>query len=55
MFNFGTHEMNLSKLLFIHVYKDKNVVAQLVRRAERAIFKAIALMVDNLSAGAQRS
>ena len=26
--------------------KDKNVVAQLVRRAERAGFKAIALTVD---------
>ena len=28
------------------VYKDRNVVAQLVRRAERAGFKAIALTVD---------
>ncbi|KDO50497.1 hypothetical protein CISIN_1g017492mg [Citrus sinensis] len=30
----------------IMVYKDRNVVAQLVRRAERAGFKAIALTVD---------
>jgi len=28
------------------VFKDRNVVAQLVRRAERAGFKAIALTVD---------
>jgi (S)-2-hydroxy-acid oxidase len=28
------------------VYKDRNVVEQLVRRAERAGFKAIALTVD---------
>ena len=28
--------MNLSKLLLIHVYKDGNVVAQLVRRVEEA-------------------
>lgn len=28
------------------VYKDRHVVAQLVRRAERAGFKAIALTVD---------
>lgn len=28
------------------MYKDRNVVAQLVRRAERAGFKAIALTVD---------
>lgn len=28
------------------VYRDRNVVAQLVRRAERAGFKAIALTVD---------
>ena len=28
------------------VYKDRNLVAQLVRRAERAGFKAIALTVD---------
>ena len=32
--------------LFSKVYKDRNVVAQLVRRAERAGFKAIALTVD---------
>ncbi|XVE51631.1 hypothetical protein DITRI_Ditri02bG0057200 [Diplodiscus trichospermus] len=31
----------------IMVYKDRNVVAQLVRRAERAGFKAIALTVDS--------
>jgi len=29
------------------VFKDRNVVAQLVRRAERAGFKAIALTVDS--------
>lgn len=33
-------------LLILQVYKDRNVVAQLVRRAERAGFKAIALTVD---------
>ncbi|KAF6162582.1 hypothetical protein GIB67_003128 [Kingdonia uniflora] len=30
----------------LYVYKDRNVVIQLVRRAERAGFKAIALTVD---------
>ncbi|GKV34495.1 hypothetical protein SLEP1_g42867 [Rubroshorea leprosula] len=30
----------------LYVYKDRHVVAQLVRRAERAGFKAIALTVD---------
>lgn len=35
-----------SILLLIQVYKDRNVVAQLVRRAEKAGFKAIALTVD---------
>lgn len=30
----------------VQVYKDRHVVAQLVRRAERAGFKAIALTVD---------
>ncbi|KAE9603108.1 hypothetical protein Lal_00018613 [Lupinus albus] len=30
----------------LYVYKDRNVVTQLVRRAERAGFKAIALTVD---------
>ncbi|KAF7835645.1 peroxisomal (S)-2-hydroxy-acid oxidase [Senna tora] len=30
----------------LYVYKDRNVVAQLVRRAERAGFKAIALTAD---------
>eukprot|EP00252_Welwitschia_mirabilis_P010045 TRINITY_DN230_c0_g1_i1.p1 TRINITY_DN230_c0_g1~~TRINITY_DN230_c0_g1_i1.p1 ORF type:complete len:261 (-),score=39.05 TRINITY_DN230_c0_g1_i1:766-1548(-) len=30
----------------LYVYKNRNVVAQLVRRAERAGFKAIALTVD---------
>ncbi|KAL5217632.1 hypothetical protein ABZP36_018316 [Zizania latifolia] len=30
----------------LYVYKDRNVVGQLVRRAERAGFKAIALTVD---------
>lgn len=33
-------------LPIIQVYKDRHVVAQLVRRAERAGFKAIALTVD---------
>ena len=33
-------------LLIVQVNKDRNVVAQLVRRAERAGFKAIALTVD---------
>ncbi|CAN1335663.1 Glycolate oxidase [Linum perenne] len=32
--------------LYFQVYKDRNVVAQLVRRAEKAGFKAIALTVD---------
>ncbi|CAI9303883.1 unnamed protein product [Lactuca saligna] len=32
--------------LYLYVYKDRNVVAQLVRRAEKAGFKAIALTVD---------
>ncbi|KAL6991485.1 (S)-2-hydroxy-acid oxidase [Sarracenia purpurea var. burkii] len=32
--------------LYIYVHKDRNVIAQLVRRAERAGFKAIALTVD---------
>jgi (S)-2-hydroxy-acid oxidase len=36
----------LLALLILQVYKDRNVVAQLVRRAERAGFKAIALTVD---------
>ncbi|XP_038998211.1 (S)-2-hydroxy-acid oxidase GLO1-like [Hibiscus syriacus] len=31
----------------LYVYKERNVVAQLVKRAERAGFKAIALTVDN--------
>ena len=31
---------------FSQVYKNRNVVEQLVRRAERAGFKAIALTVD---------
>lgn len=33
-------------LNFVQVYKDRYVVEQLVRRAERAGFKAIALTVD---------
>lgn len=32
--------------LLIQVYKDRNVVEQLVRRAEKAGFKGIALTVD---------
>lgn len=36
----------MNSLLIDQVYKDRNVVAQLVRRAERAGFKAIALTVD---------
>ncbi|KAF9672757.1 hypothetical protein SADUNF_Sadunf11G0077500 [Salix dunnii] len=35
----------------LYVYKDRNVVAQLVRRAERAGFKAIALTVDTPKLG----
>ncbi|KAK2642885.1 hypothetical protein Ddye_024648 [Dipteronia dyeriana] len=35
----------------IMVYKDRNVVSQLVRRAERAGFKAVALTVDTLRLG----
>ena len=37
----------------VQVYKDRHIVAQFVRRAERAGFKAIALIVDK--AGSQRS
>lgn len=37
---------SLTLLTRNQVYKDRNVVAQLVRRAERAGFKAIALTVD---------
>lgn len=37
------------------VYKDRNVVAQLVRRAERAGFKAIALTVDTPRLGRRES
>lgn len=33
-------------LLFIQVYKDRNIVVQLLKRAERAGFKAIVLTVD---------
>ncbi|KAF6137933.1 hypothetical protein GIB67_041806 [Kingdonia uniflora] len=35
----------------LYVYKDRNVVIQLVRRAERAGFKAIALTVDTPKLG----
>ncbi|TQD74049.1 hypothetical protein C1H46_040431 [Malus baccata] len=35
----------------LYVYKDRHVVAQLVRRAERAGFKAIALTVDTPKLG----
>ena len=37
------------------VYKNRNVVAQLVRRAERASFKAIALTVDTPRLGRRES
>lgn len=37
------------------MYKDRNVVAQLVRRAERAGFKAIALTVDTPRLGRRES
>ena len=37
------------------VYKDRNVVAQLVRRAEKAGFKAIALTVDTPRLGRRES
>jgi len=39
----------------LYVYKDRNVVAQLVRRAERAGFKAIALTVDTPRLGRRES
>lgn len=39
------------RCLKCQVYKDRNVVAQLVRRAERAGFKAIALTVDTPKLG----
>lgn len=38
--------ITVDPLPIIQVYKDRNVVEQLVRRAERAGFKAIALTVD---------
>ena len=41
--------------LMYQVYKDRNVVAQLVRRAERAGFKAIALTVDTPRLGRRES
>ena len=37
------------------VYKNRNVVAQLVRRVERAGFKAIALTVDTPRLGWRES
>ena len=37
------------------MYKDRNVVAQLVRRAEKAGFKAIALTVDTPRLGRRES
>ncbi|XP_010538538.1 PREDICTED: peroxisomal (S)-2-hydroxy-acid oxidase GLO5 [Tarenaya hassleriana] len=39
----------------LYVYKDRNVVIQLVRRAERAGFKAIALTVDTPKLGRRES
>ncbi|KAG6387266.1 hypothetical protein SASPL_152453 [Salvia splendens] len=39
----------------LYVYKDRNVVSQLVRRAERAGFKAIALTVDTPRLGRRES
>ncbi|KAM7267140.1 hypothetical protein ACFE04_009306 [Oxalis oulophora] len=39
----------------LYVYKDRNVVAQLVRRAEAAGFKAIALTVDTPRLGRRES
>lgn len=39
----------------LYVYKDRNVVAQLVRRAERAGFNAIALTVDTPRLGRRES
>ncbi|CAM6044396.1 unnamed protein product [Sphagnum compactum] len=39
----------------LYVYKDRNVVAQLVRRAEGAGFKAIALTVDTPRLGRRES
>lgn len=42
-------------LLLIQVYKDRNVVRQLVKRAEEAGFKAIALTVDTPRLGRRES
>ncbi|KAG2315722.1 hypothetical protein Bca52824_018844 [Brassica carinata] len=39
----------------LYVYKNRNVVEQLVRRAERAGFKAIALTVDTPRLGRRES
>ncbi|KAH0935195.1 hypothetical protein HID58_012312 [Brassica napus] len=44
-----------SMLLLIQVYKDRNVVRQLVKRAEEAGFKAIALTVDTPRLGRRES
>lgn len=41
-----TYDKSVTHLLAVQVLKDRNVVVQLVRRAERAGFKAIALTVD---------
>lgn len=45
-FSFYHLSLIMTILLTIQVYKDRNVVIQLVKRAERAGFKAIALTVD---------
>lgn len=38
--------LSMIVVLLVKVYKDRSVVTQLVRRAERAGFKAIVLTVD---------
>ncbi|CAN6968912.1 unnamed protein product [Brassica oleracea var. botrytis] len=47
--------VGLIKVRNLYVYKNKNVVEQLVRRAERAGFKAIALTVDTPRLGRRES
>ena len=43
---FISFQLSIIFLIKIQVTKDRNVVTQLVKRAERAGFKAIALTVD---------
>lgn len=46
LFFFGLNWFIVFLLIYFKVYKDRNVVRQLVERAEEAGFKAIALTVD---------